>query len=264
MYGRQHGLSITAILVPQPVDHHVRKKVVALHRMGVRLVFASSKTRAVIAAAGVWMLSAALYGRRPYVIPPGGSSPVGSLGYVSAALELAEQVHGGELPVPDAVFVAGGSNGTAAGLLVGLRLAGIPSRLVVVRTTDLVFVHPRSIAVLCNATARLLGRLAGISAPVFGPSDLEVWHDYVGAGYGYPTPSGDRAVALLAAKEGVVLDRVYTGKAMAALLDALTRPEWRNRPVLFWHTYSEYSPGPVDADETNVAGLPPPFPRVLG
>lgn len=264
VYGRQHGLSVTAILVPQPVDEHIRTKVVAMHRMGVRLVYAPSKFLAVIAAVMVWVRSTALDGRRPYVIPPGGSSPVGALGYVSAALELAEQVRGGELPVPDAIFIASGSNGTASGLLVGLRLAGLPSRLVVVRTTDLLFVHPRSIADLSNATSRLLNRLTATTVSAFGPSDVEVWHDYVGAGYGYPTLSGDRAVALLAKKEGIVLDRVYTGKAMAALLDALTRPEWRNRAVLFWHTYSHHLPGPMNADETNVAQLPRPFPQVLG
>ena len=237
-YGRRHGFAVTTILVPQPVDDHVRRNLAALRQEGARVVCVTSSAGAALAAGSAWLLALGRDRRRPYLIPPGGSSPVGSLGYVSAALELADQIGQNGLPVPAAIFVAGGSNGTAAGLLVGLRLAGLSSRLIVVRVSDRLPVHARAIARLATATAALLSRgeprLA--TALTFGPADLEVWEDYLGAGYGHPTPAGDQAVQLLAQAEGLVLDRTYTGKTMAALLDAVRRPAWRGQPLLYWHT----------------------------
>ena len=125
------------ILVPQPVTDSVRRNLLISHAQGAHLVHAGGNSGAVLAAFRHW--SGHIVGDRgtaPYLIVPGASSARGCLGYVSAAFELAEQIKTGEVPQPDDIFVPVGSNGTIAGLEVGLRLAGLPIRVVGVRVSD--------------------------------------------------------------------------------------------------------------------------------
>ena len=236
IYGRLHGFEVTAILVPQPPDPRVGRNVQAIRAEGARVIAVPSTAHAGAAAAiaVAWTLARTL--RPPYVIPPGGSSPVGSLGYVSAGLELADQIARGECPEPAAIFVAGGSNGTAAGLLVGLRLAGLRSRLVVVWVDDLLAVSPRAIASLANRIGRLIGRL-GCPAPRVGPEDLTFLDGYIGRGFGWPTIAGGRATAQLAEAHGLTLDPDFTSKTAAAFLDAAIGRSAPSSPLLYWHTY---------------------------
>lgn len=265
VYARRLGLAVVAILVPQPVDEHVRQNLLATHTQGARLVFAGNTPGAVAAASRSWLAALLSEGRPAYVIPPGGSSPVGSLGYVGAALELADQVERGEASSPDAIFVAAGSNGTAAGLLVGLRLAGLAARLVAVKVNDRLPVTPRSIADLASATADLLRR-HGVERGAlgsFGPSDLEVWEQYLGAGYGHPTLEAERAIREVGEAEGLALDRTYTGKTVAAFLDAARRPEWRGKRLLYWHTLNGHPLASLLPAEPRIEALPAPFDRLL-
>lgn len=238
VYGRRLGLAVTAILVPQPVDEHTLRNLRALSAQGARLLLVGNSRGAVIAAARACLEALVRDRRLPYLIPPGGSSPVGTLGYVEAGLELAEQVRRGELPAPAAVFVAAGSCGTAAGLLAGFRLAGLSSRVVAVRVSDALRVDAPAIARLASATLALLRRSGAPVPDAFqlAPADLDVWDGYLGAGYGHPTREGDGAMRLLDGVEGLTLDRTYTGKAAAAFLDAAAHPEWREKPLLLWHT----------------------------
>ena len=245
IYGRRHGFRVTAILVPQPVDDHVRQNLALVRRYATGVLYAGGKAGAIGHAVWAWVVAAARDRQLPYLIPPGGSSPVGTLGYVSGGLELADQVSRGELPAPEVVFVAAGSNGTAAGLLLGFRLAGLPSRLVAVRVSDSLPVSAGAIARLASDTAALLSALGVRPSLRFGPADLEVSEGYLGPGYGYPTSEGNRAVGMLAETEGLLLDQTYTGKTMAALLDALELADWRSRAVLYWHTYNSQPVGPL-------------------
>ena len=115
----------------QPVDDHVRAQLERLRASGATLHFTHTKARTV--AAAPWLLARH---RLPYVLPAGGSSPVGALGYVEGALELAEQVREGVLPEPSHVVCAVGSGGTAAGLLLGLRIAGLRTKVLGVVVND--------------------------------------------------------------------------------------------------------------------------------
>ncbi len=164
-------------------------------------------------------------GRRAYVIPVGGASPVGVGAYVDAARELVGQLGG----APDWVVCADGSGGTHAGLLAGL--AGTPTRVLGVDVgtrNDL----DRAVARLASATGDGTPR----SDPAPGDAVL-VDHDHYGAGYGAPTPESAEAIILAARTEGLVLDPVYTAKALAALRtwvgDGRIEPGAR---VVFWHT----------------------------
>ena len=252
--GRNHALATAIcagklelvpvlILVPQPVSESVRRNLLLMGSQGAELVYARGKTSATLAAVRLTLKHlVAGGGRPPYLILPGGSSPVGCLGYVSAALELAEQVKAGELPQPDDIFVPVGSNGTMAGLLVGLRLAEMDTRVVGVRVSDRLPVTPRAVARLANRCWASLTRASPAVPPGrIEPGEVTLWRQYLGKGYGHPTAEGERAASLVEDQEGITLDQVYTAKTMAALVDASEDADVKRRRVLFWHTYNSQS-----------------------
>jgi D-cysteine desulfhydrase len=170
-------------------------------------------------------------GRRPYIIPGGASSPLGALGYVACAQEIISQAFDLGLRI-DRVVCASGSAGTHAGLLVGfwglnsgIPVVGMNVSRPKVQQEDLVF-----------KLARETAALAGIRGEV--PRDAVLcFGDYVGPGYSLPTAGMVEAVKLLARTEAVLLDPVYTGKAMAGLID-LSRKGFfkKGENVLFVHT----------------------------
>jgi D-cysteine desulfhydrase len=157
--------------------------------------------------------------------PMGGTDPVTTLGYVNAALELGEQVRRGECPEPDAIFVALGSGGTAAGLALGLPLAGLRSKLVAVRVTIPPIARLGRVHDLATQCAWLLD-LKRVRC-----AEVELVGDGWG-GYAKPTPAGREAQARFAGA-GLALDPSYTAKAAAV---ALARASSFRAPLL-WHTY---------------------------
>jgi D-cysteine desulfhydrase family pyridoxal phosphate-dependent enzyme len=162
-------------------------------------------------------------GRRPYAIPIGGASVTGATAYADAVDELYAQLDGESV---DWIVVADGSGGTHAGLL-----AGIGSRARVVGVD--VGTRPDLDAVVPELAA-LAAERGGRPAPA---AEVVVDHDRFGTGYGAPTDDAVEAITLTARTEGLVLDPVYTGKAMAGLIaavrDGLIGPD---DTVVFWHT----------------------------
>ena len=174
-------------------------------------------------------LSAA--GRQPYVIPGGGSNPVGALGYVTCALELAEQANGIGLDI-DLLVHATGSTGTQAGLLAGLEgsRAGIPVLGIGVRAPKPV--QEEKVYALAARTAELLGVPGAVAR-----ERVVANCDYVGAGYGLPTEGMMEALELVARTEGILLDPVYSGKAMAGLIDLIRKGQYvKGQNIVFLHT----------------------------
>lgn len=170
-------------------------------------------------------------GRKPYIIPGGGSNETGALGYVACAQELLEQTFELGLRI-DHIYVASGSAGTHAGLLTGLigNNAGIPVSGICVNRkkeaqADAVF----SLAVRMAAKLNIKNEILR--------EDIVAYDDYVGDGYSLPTGSMVEAVRLLARTEGILLDPVYTGKAMAGLLDHVRSGRFSGDDhILFLHT----------------------------
>lgn len=256
LYAREIGMRAVLVLVPQPLDDHVRAQLRRLRASGAELRFAGGKLRA-FALAGALLVARAGPGLRPpYLILPGGSVPLGCVGYVEAGLELGRQVAAGEVPEPSHVVVALGSGGTAAGLLLGLKLAGIRSRLVCVQVNDLTPLSAGGVARLARRTQRLIRRRSAGPPPSrvgLSGSDLDLRTEWLGAGYGHPTAAGAEASATLA-EDGVVLEPVYTAKAAAALLELNRTGAFGAGPVLYWHTYR--APASDSADGPAGAGLP--------
>jgi D-cysteine desulfhydrase family pyridoxal phosphate-dependent enzyme len=187
------------------------------------------ETRADGVARVVAMLRAA--GEAPYAIPTGGSNETGALGYVAAALELLEQAKAAGIAINRVVF-ATSSGGTQAGLVVGMALAESPVQVLgidIENEADALLPEVRRIAAGC-------ARKIGLKTP---PSDdaFEIARGYAGAGYGIPTPAMREAVELLARLEGIVLDPVYAGKAMAGLIDLVRSGRiGADETVVFIHT----------------------------
>ena len=166
---------------------------------------------------------------KPYIIPTGGSSAVGALGYVQAALELGEQISQRGLKF-DAIISASASGGTHSGFAVGLNSIApdTPYFGVNVYNTD-AEAFEQSIQVLRDEVVELLG--------VKNTPSLNFIHDFVGDGYGVPTEGMKEAVKALWHSEGVLLDPVYTGKAMSALIALCRRGRFSSdQKILFIHT----------------------------
>jgi D-cysteine desulfhydrase len=228
LYGREHGLDTVLALIDQPRDKHVEAQLGRLAASGAEIHFTHTKTRTVLTVP--WLIAR----RRAWFLPAGGSSPVGALGAVEIALEIAAQVESGELPEPAYVVTAVGSGGTAAGLMLGLALAGLDTKVLGVVVNDTLKLDQRTLLRLAERSARLLERRgADLGGLRLDPAHLEVI-DRTGPGYGHRTPEGERA-RKAAAAAGLSLDPVYTAKAMAGLLDfADDRPN--DGPLLFLHT----------------------------
>ncbi len=170
-------------------------------------------------------------GRKPYIIPGGGSNAIGGLGYVACAQEILNQTYRMGLAL-DHVFCACGSTGTYAGLLVGFHgeSAHIPVTGVSVSRKE------AELAPMVARLAQSLVEKLGIATPL-PESDIHILDGYVGPGYSLPAPSTVEAVRLLARTEAILLDPVYTGKTMDGLIDQIRQGRFRKgENVLFIHT----------------------------
>jgi D-cysteine desulfhydrase len=178
-------------------------------------------------------------GREPLVIPFGGTTPASTLGFVNAALELAEQIEAGELPEPDLLYVTLGSMGTAAGLVLGLRVAGLSTRVIAVQVIADDAGDAQRLLDLVTETESVLHGLDG-SFPVseWSVDDFDVAKGFVGEGYAVPAPEAAEAIALAADAAGLVLEATYTAKTLAALLAHGRTGVLAGRNALFWNTYN--------------------------
>jgi D-cysteine desulfhydrase len=231
LYGRELGLRTAIVLIDQPLDEHAARGYARLQASGAALYRAHTPRRAMALAPYVYLRHTGP--RPPYFLSVGGSSPRGMLGFVEAGLELGEQVAAGELPEPAEVVLPVGSGGCAAGLMLGLRLAGLRTRVHGVLVNDATPVEATTVLQLAERTRRLLQRRGAFLPPAVH-HDLVLDRRFLGGGYGHATPEGAAAAAALA-EEGVASEPVYTAKAAAALLELAPRTDG---PVLYWQTHN--------------------------
>ncbi len=233
VFARAAGFDVRAALFPQPPTPETPFLRAALEAIGVDVV------RAPLAALLWWAAARARFtalgdGGRPFWIPAGGANALGVLGAVEGALEVAEDVRRGGVPRPDAIVVAAGSCGAAAGILLGTALAGLAVEVVAVRVTPRIVASRFRILSLARKAARILAaagctRAEGLELG----SRLRVQHAYYGGGYAIPDPGAHEMMALAAA-DGLALETTYTAKALRAAGD----PSCRGRSILFWNTFS--------------------------
>lgn len=195
--------------------------------------------------------------RRVHWVPAGGSVPLGALGHADAALELVAQLARDGLEMPDTIVVPLGSGGTAAGLLVGLAVAGARTRVIGVRVVPRIVANRRRVLRLARRTRELLSHLTGEALPSLDATRLVVEHDAYGGAYGRETDQARRAAAELRAAGGPPLDGTYSAKAFGvALARARHAPDER---VLFWLTFDGrwLASGGADAAPRLITNSPP-------
>ncbi|MBS1169795.1 MAG: putative Pyridoxal phosphate-dependent deaminase family protein [Burkholderiaceae bacterium] len=173
-------------------------------------------------------------GRKPYIVPYGGSSAVGALGYAWASQELFAQLAEMGERMSHMVF-ASSSGGTHAGLLAGRRLCAQECQVVGIRIDQPAADEPDFVETILSLANAVAARLE--LGATFTPDDVRLRSEYTGAGYGVVGEAEREAVSMLARHEGILLDPVYTGRAMAGLIDLIRQKEFSPRDsVLFWHT----------------------------
>ena len=248
------GIALTVLTFDQPDSPTVQANQRLMRRLGARLVPCHSLLRTALA----FYLHPGRLRDQTYFLFAGCSNPVGLFGYVNAALELADQVAAGQCPAPRAIVVPVGSNGTLAGLAVGLALSGLDTQLIGVRVAashlgPIPTCTQGEVQKMITACVTMLRRhvpaLAGLTVAC---PPLE--ERYFGDGYGVPTPAGQAAVARFAAM-GIPLEGTYSGKAAAAFLDLLPAIDG---PVLFWNTFNSRP------TETLLAARDPQLPVAAG
>ncbi len=254
IFGRQLGFDVRLKLFHQPITSHVRRNLRLFDKYGAQMDYCGSMARFV----ATYFFIERLRRPRAFFIAPGGSDPLGTLGYVDAGLELGRQINQKEMPRPKRIFVALGSGGTVAGLILGLRLAGVTAELIGVRVVSPMITSRRSVLSLARRTVKLLRRYdSTIPETLFNPADLRVDGDYLGPGYGHATDVGRQARELMAETEGIPLELTYTGKTFGALCQYLQQNS-ASGPVLFWNTYNSVDFTAV-AEAVDVNSLPPSF-----
>jgi D-cysteine desulfhydrase len=217
-------------VITWPQEEHMVSRATAARLRGLARV---SAARSPVTAA----LRAALLRTRQRVrwIPAGGSTPLGALGHVDAALEQESQLEREEERAPEVLDVPLGSGGTVAGLLVGLELAGLPTRVAAVRVVPRVVANHGRVTRLAKRAAALLARLTGTQPARLDPARLTIEQREYGGAYARETDSARSAAAEVRAIGGPPLEGTYSGKALAAAL-ARARGAPSER-VLFWLTF---------------------------
>jgi D-cysteine desulfhydrase len=250
---KQIGLGCTVVLTPEPATDAVRRTLRYHLMLGTDIRYAEHYSDVRTLADAVL----AEQGETCYEIPFGGSSWVGSCGFVNAGLELAEQINAGELPAPDRIYIAMGTTGSAAGLALGFALANVAAQIEAVQVTpssmrqDLLFAQ-----LFSEANKALNARdvhIPLLSRP-FAQATLR--DDQLGEGYAMPTDAGRAAAEFMTDELQIPGSLTYTAKAMAALLADAKAGQLEGQHVLFWNTYNA-RPYPSLPEDNRWKQLPP-------
>jgi D-cysteine desulfhydrase len=255
--GTNHGLACAIIchelkpplkcqlyLFHQPLTWHVQRNILLLDYFGAKLHLGKGDISTFIKS-----LFFKIFHPSHFWIFPGGSplfgigSSLGMVGFINALIELKEQIDQNLIPEPDIIFVAGGTVGTAAGLIAGCKILGLKSKIHVIAVYTRLTSNSWAVKQNANKVIKYLRRRdKSIPKVKVNKKDFVFISDYLGSGYGTKTSRGQNAVDKVFELEGnkrdFKLETTYTGKAMAAMFDYLKEKENNNKIILFWNTYN--------------------------
>ncbi len=240
---RALGIDVLLLLAPERPSQHVRENLAWAQR-------ASAELRAVSSVISAEALARRILrepgGSRSYFIEPGASSERGNVGFVNAGFELAAQVEAKVVPAPHAIYIALGTMGSAVGLSIGLKAAGLRARVIGVRASS---PETSSQARLRALYSRTVAYLRGIDprfpALQLAEGDIVIDGRELGPGYARATPEASEAVRWFRERTGIPLETTYTGKALAAAIrDA---PNASGKTLLFWNTHASQMPASLPA-----------------
>jgi D-cysteine desulfhydrase len=235
-YANKLGYNCILMLKPQPNTHVVRNNLLLDHYFGATIqTFPDNDTRNAAREALLQADSDA------YFFPTGGSIPLGALGFVNAAFELKEQIDQGLMPEPNYIYVALGSAGTTAGLLLGLKLAGLHSKIcaIAVEPEETLNEFEENVYKLFAGTNELLREHDANIPHVEFPHDQIIFNKtLMGPDYGVWIPEGDAAMRVMQETEKIELEGTYSAKAVAAIIaDLKNGVRKADDVILFWNTY---------------------------
>ena len=236
---RKLGMEAVVVLEGEPPQGDLQGNLLLDHLMGAELRYEPDVHQDVedLEIQGVFPITGKIAeeyrakGRHPVLMPLGGATPVGNLGYINAVDELHDQLK--ELGVKaDYVIAATGTGGTQAGIECGLRLSGMDTKMLGISVSRHTRPKEEEIAELCNATMDFLD-----CGERFATDQISVNYDYIGAGYGAVTDAALEAVSMAARTEGLILCHTYAGKAFAGMVDLVRKGVLtREDTVVFFHT----------------------------
>lgn len=234
LFARQLGLGCTCFLAHQAVTPYAARTINKHIENGTHIIQYGGNY-----ARRIQTLRENLSGTSSWVVPFGGSSWLGTVGFVDAGLELAEQARQGLLSAPDHLYVATGTMGTAAGLALGLALGGSHCEVQAVRVSEDFITSEKALHRLIRKTASMLQRLdSSIPADIADRVNIRLRHEFFGDGYAVSNQATDQAVQLAHEQLQLTLETTYTGKAMTALLHDLQDSKFTGGHCLFWNTYN--------------------------
>ena len=234
LYARKAGFECTCLL-----SHQAKTPLVAatlnMHiKNGTELVRYGGTY-----ATRINTLRQSLWGRHTWIIPMGGSSWLGTVGFVAAGLELAEQIARGEIQKPDKIYVGAGTMGTAVGIALGLAIVGIRTEVNAVRVSDASIMNAEAMQLLLEKTAAMMRRLdESVPSDIAARTNIRIRDEFFGPGYAQGTAETENAIDFAKSELDLKLESTYTGKAMSALLSDMKDPANANLNLLYWHTYN--------------------------
>ena len=238
LYADRLGIKSSSYLLPQANAHYVRRNLMASIHTHARL-YACNYVSIVGRILCELTRATLKNGKLPGFIQPGGSSPLGIVGYINAALELKEQIDAGLIPEPDRIYVPMGSMGTTIGLMLGLKVAGVRSRVIAVRVLEEIFSSPWLLRLRYRATSAFLHRLDPSFPKLDCPREApEINNDYLGDGYARFTSKDVEAATLMREHCGIIMSGTYSAKAFAALVGDARKGILKDQTILFWNTYN--------------------------
>jgi len=257
VFARRLGLSPISIHLPQHNARYVRNNLLYQERLGVEMHHFTGMNAARMGVAKIVLARLFSTGKIPSIIPPGGSNVLGVVGVTGSIFELKRQIEEGDIPEPDLIYLPVGSCGTAAGVLLGIKAAGLKSRVVGIAVALEEFSNKESVMKLFDGSARLLRKLDPSFPKVsLSEDDFDLHHNFIGEGYARFTESGMSSVQTFSETEDVRLEGTYTGKTGAGLIAHAESGRLDGKTTLFWNTHNsaDFSERISDADYRNLPG----------
>ncbi len=239
VFAKKLGLDSWVYLFDQPLNDIVRKNMILDYHFGAKMHYTKSIFRTAFK-----MLGAYLFNRKTYLLMPGASVPLGTLGFVNAAIELQNQIDAGVIPPIDELFVSVGSTGTCAGIALGLELINSPIHVTGVSVSMLTFSDKKAVVKQMKNTLKLMRKVDPTIPDVSKNFDkrLDVEESFFGGEYGKCTHEGLYCIDELK-KDGINLDPTYTAKTFSCLMYKLMTSKKNKdkaadgkKKYLFWHT----------------------------
>lgn len=236
IFAQQLGLSATSMLLPQLNEPYVSKNLRASAASGAELVQRPNTFLLALTVIGRHLKTRLTTGRAPYWFPAGGSKPVGVVGFVNAAFELAAQWP--QRKPPEKVYIAVGSMGSAVGLAIGFALMGWPTQVEAIRVIESRYANPKAAKKLTRQVLKLLDQQR-LPIPALDKvmQAIQFRDDFFGGAYGKVTDPALAAVHA-AAEENLQLDTTYSGKAFAAALSDVQQQKAEAGRCVFWNTHN--------------------------